>query len=119
VVTGQIGKSPSVHVWDAHTCEKISSFQLSPDSRGVQAVSISPCKRYVAAVDMSNDHKVYVQNIERNCLLLVTEGGKEKILDVQWSKKIDDLRFATVGLKELKFWHPADVTRRLNQKGTF
>ena len=60
VVTGQIGKSPSVHVWDAHTCEKISSFQLSSDSRGVQAVSISPCKRYVAAVDMSNDHKVYV-----------------------------------------------------------
>jgi len=26
VVTGQTGKFPSVHVWDAHTCEKISSF---------------------------------------------------------------------------------------------
>jgi WD40 repeat protein len=66
VVTGQVGKWPSVHVWDALTCEKISSFQLSKDARGVQAVSISPCKRYVAAVDLSNDHKVYVQNIERD-----------------------------------------------------
>ena len=28
VVTGQIGKSPSVHVWDASTCDKIDAFQL-------------------------------------------------------------------------------------------
>jgi hypothetical protein len=28
VVTGQIGKSPSVHIWDAITCEKIDAFQL-------------------------------------------------------------------------------------------
>ena len=26
VVTGQIGKNPSVHVWDAVTCEKIDAF---------------------------------------------------------------------------------------------
>lgn len=26
VVTGQVGKWPSVHVWDALTCEKVSSF---------------------------------------------------------------------------------------------
>jgi len=29
------------------------------------------------------------------------------------------LRFVTVGLKELKFWNPADATKRLSQKGTF
>lgn len=51
VITGQIGKSPSVHVWDSHTCVKQGSFLMAADSRGVQAVSISPCKRYVAAVD--------------------------------------------------------------------
>ena len=28
VVTGQVGKSPSVHVWDANTCEKVTAFQL-------------------------------------------------------------------------------------------
>lgn len=26
VVTGQSGKSPSVHIWDALTCEKIDAF---------------------------------------------------------------------------------------------
>lgn len=26
VVTGQVGKSPSVHVWDANTCEKVTAF---------------------------------------------------------------------------------------------
>ena len=26
VVTGQIGKFPSIHVWDAVTCEKIDPF---------------------------------------------------------------------------------------------
>lgn len=49
----------------------------------------------------------------------MTDGSKDKILDVQWSKRPEDLRFATVGLKELKFWHPANVTRKLQQKGTF
>jgi WD40 repeat protein len=26
IVTGQIGKSPSIHVWDASTGEKIDAF---------------------------------------------------------------------------------------------
>lgn len=36
-----------------------------------------------------------------------------------WSRKPDDLRFCTVGLKELKFWNPAEATKRLVTKGTF
>lgn len=46
------------------------------------------------------------------------EGSKDKIIDIAWSKKPDDLRFCSVGLKELKFWNPADATKRLNFKGT-
>lgn len=34
-ITGQVGKFPSVHVWDSHTCKKVSSFCLDKDSRGV------------------------------------------------------------------------------------
>jgi len=97
----------------------MSSFLLDKDSRGVQAVSISPCKKYVAAVDQSNDHKVFIYNIERNAMLLSTAGGKDKINDIQWSKRPDDLRFATVSPKDLRFWNPADVTKKLSVKGTF
>jgi len=119
VVTGQTGKTPSVHVWDAHSCEQVSTFQLAAGSRGVASVSISPCGRYVACVDLHNDHRVTIYNIQRQKQLLHIEGGKERIFDIAWSRRADDFRFATVSLKEVKFWHPADVTKRLSQKGTF
>ena len=47
------------------------------------------------------------------------EGSKDKVVHLAWSKKPDDLRFATLGLKEIKFWNPADSSKRLNVKGTF
>jgi len=50
---------------------------------------------------------------------MVVEGSKERLFDVAWSKRADDLRFATVGAKTIKFWHPADITKKLNQTGTF
>lgn len=43
VVTGQVGRAPSVHVWDAETGESKTTFKLKPGSRGVAAISISPC----------------------------------------------------------------------------
>lgn len=60
-----------------------------------------------------------IYNIKRNKQLLCIEGSKDKIIHVAWSRKPDDLRFVTVGLKELKFWNPADATKRLFSKGTF
>lgn len=119
VVTGQVGKAPSVHVWDAETAEHKATFKLKEGSRGVAAVSISPCQRYVACVDMHNDHNVIIYNIKRGKQLMTTQGSSDKIINVAWSKKADDLRFVTVGVKELKFWNPADATKKLSQKGIF
>lgn len=113
VVTGQIGKSPSVHIWDANTCEKIDSFQLQLDSKGVAAVSISPCGRYVAAIDKHDKHRVTIYNIARKVELVTVDGSKAEVLDLQWSKRPDDLRFCVVGPKEINFWHPSDVTKKL------
>ena len=73
----------------------------------------------MAAVDLHNDHHVIIYNIKRNKQLLHIEGSKDLIFTVAWSRKPDDLRFATVGLKELKFWNPADATKRLFVKATF
>lgn len=118
VVSGQVGKAPSVHFWDAETCESKGMFKLKEGARGVAAIAVSPCLRYVAVVDMHNDHHVVIYNIKRNKQLLHIEGSKEKIIHCAWSKKVDDLRFCTVGVKELKFWNPADATKRLFTKGT-
>lgn len=118
VVTGQVGKAPSIHIWDSETAESKGMFKLKEGSRGAAAVSISPCLRYVACVDLHNDHHIVIYNIKRNKQLLHIEGSKDKIIHCAWSKKQDDLRFCTVGLKELKFWNPADATKRLFTKGT-
>lgn len=66
---------------------------------------------------MSNDHRVTIYNIERQKNLLTTNGSTDKVLDIAWSKRADDLRFATVTPKQVTFWHPADVTKRLKQPG--
>lgn len=50
-------------------------------------------------------------------MLLTTNGSTDRILDVTWSKRAEDLRFATVTPKQVTFWHPADVTKRLKQPG--
>lgn len=47
------------------------------------------------------------------------EGSKDKIIHIAWSKKPDDLRFASLGAREIKFWNPADATKRLFAKGIF
>lgn len=65
VVTGQAGKTPSVHVWSIEDQKQIATFTLEKGSRGVQAVSLSPCGRYVACVDLHNDHRITIFNIER------------------------------------------------------
>lgn len=66
VVTGQVGKAPSVHIWDAETAESKCMFKLKEGSRGVAAIAVSPCQRYVACVDLHNDHHVVIYNIKKN-----------------------------------------------------
>jgi len=117
VVTGETGQKPKVCVWNAETGEAVMHFELAAGSRGISAVSISPCGRYVACVDLHNDHRVVVYNIQRNKQLLQMNGSTDRIFDLVWSKRPDDLRFATGSLKQIAFWHPADVTKRLKQPG--
>lgn len=71
----------------------------------------------MATADLSNDHRISVYNIERSKNLVTTNGSTDRILDVAWSKRPGDLRFATVTPKQVIFWHPADVTKRLKQPG--
>lgn len=42
-VTGQVGRAPVIFTWDTTTGEKCDRFKLPQGSRGVKAVSYSPC----------------------------------------------------------------------------
>ena len=60
------------------------------------ALSISPCQRYVAAVDQSNEHVMYIYNVQRKKLLLNVSSGSDLVFNIQWSKKPSDMKFAAV-----------------------
>lgn len=79
VVTGECGKMSTIHVWDTKTMTSIANFSLGSSAKGVAAVSISPCQRYVAAVDQSNDHTMYIYNVQRKKMLLSLSAGSDAI----------------------------------------
>ena len=91
----------TVHVWDTNTMTSIANFSLGGTAKGVAALSISPCQRYVAAVDQSNDHTMYIYNVQRKKMLLTLSAGSDAIYNIQWSKKPNDLKFVAVTSRSL------------------
>ena len=119
VATGETGAKSTVHVWDTTTMKSISSFSLGGSAKGVSALSLSPCQRYIACVDSSNDHMMTIYNVNRKKMIVQVSAGTDAIFEIQWSKKPNDLRFAAVTTRSLQFWHPADATKKLYKNGTF
>jgi WD40 repeat protein len=119
IATGECGKQSSVHVWDSNSMSSVARFELGSKAKGVAALSISPCQRYVAAVDQSNDHTMYIYNVQRKKMLLTLPAGSDAIFNIQWSKKPNDLKFVAVSTRALQFWNPADASKKLFKSGTF
>lgn len=59
-VSGQVGKSPPVFVWNTQTGEKRSRLKLAKNARAVAACAISSDGNYIATVDKHNDHNVAI-----------------------------------------------------------
>ena len=45
---------------------------------------------------MSNDHTMYIYNVQRKKMLLSLSAGSDAIYNIQWSKKPNDLKFVAV-----------------------
>ena len=86
---------------------------------GIGALSISPCQRYVAVVDRSNEHLMTIYNIQRKKVLMQMSAGTDAINNIQWSKKQNDLRFVAVTTRSVQFWNPADASKKLFKNGIF
>lgn len=97
----------------------IGDFHLGPTAKGVAALSVSPCARYVAVADMSNDNIVYVYNVERSKMLLVQSSGASPISTIQWSRRDNDLKFVALTSTGIQFWNPANSNNQLIKKGHF
>jgi WD40 repeat protein len=75
--------------------------------------------RYVAVADKTNDHKMYIYNVQRKKMLLDIASGGNMVTAIQWSKKANDLRFVAVNTQNIQFWNPADASKKLFRPGTF
>jgi microtubule-associated protein-like 6 len=104
VVTGEVGANPKVCIWNPSNPESgpTSQFKLGRGRRAVTAVSFSADKRYVAIVDLHNDHYVSVWDAQSGQKQAEDKGGPDKVLDVAWAPS--GTNFCTVGIKHIYFW---------------
>jgi WD40 repeat protein len=85
--------------------EKKARFQLDRGGRGVVAAAISHCGNYVALVDKSNDHNVYVFDANTGAQKMKEKGDGNSIYDICFTQQDGQTHFGTAGAKHIKFWN--------------
>lgn len=103
-VTGQRGSVPLIFTWDACTGAKKARSVMAKGSGGIQAVAISSDCTQFAAVDMSNDHCVYVFDAATGQQKHKAKGDTNKIYDICFSGAPGSYKLCTTGSKHVKFW---------------
>ena len=101
VATGEVGKKSTIHIWDSRTMKMVTFFSLGDSAKGVTALSLSPCQRYVACVDNSNDHMMNIFNVSKKKMIVQVSAGSDPVCDICWSKKPNDLRFSAITTRSL------------------
>jgi len=115
-VSGQVGSKPTIFTWDACTGEKKQRIKIAKGARGIKACAIND-DGWVAAVDLHNEHQVYVFDNQGN-QVLKQKGDTNMIHDVCWDNKPGSKRFSTAGKKHMYFWDASDATGD-KKKGIF
>ncbi|KAL5463172.1 hypothetical protein EMCRGX_G032049 [Ephydatia muelleri] len=105
IATGQIGRDPSIHIWDANSMQTLSILK-GEHSRGVCAVDFSADGKKLASVGLDDDHCIVVWNWSKGEKLATTRGHKDKIFMIKWDPHSQD-QLVTVGVKHIKFWTQA------------
>jgi WD40 repeat protein len=117
-VTGQVGKSPSIFIWDTTTGEKINRFKLAKNSRAVAAVCISPDGDYIGTADKHNDHNVCIFKCSEQTPVFTSKGGPDEILDMAFSKKEGDISCWSAGVKHFAYWNLDNMKKKKGIFGT-
>jgi WD40 repeat protein len=111
-VSGQVGPSPAVFVWDAATGQKKARAKLAKGARGVNAIAISADNSLFAVVDLNDSHNVYLFDAASGQMKGQEKGDTNKIFDVAFSQKPGDNSFCTVGSKHCKFWETTMAVKK-------
>lgn len=102
VATGQVGRDPAIHVWDAVKMETLAILK-GQHERGVCSVDFSGDGKKLASVGLDDNHVIVVWDWRKGEKLATTRGHKDKIFVVKWDPHNAE-RLVTAGMKHIKFW---------------
>ncbi|KAF4017713.1 hypothetical protein G4228_008523 [Cervus hanglu yarkandensis] len=105
VATGQVGRDPSIHIWDTETTKPLSILK-GYHQYGVCAVDFSADGRRLASAGLDDGHTVVLWDWKRGERLSITRGSKDKIFVVKMNPYVPD-KLMTAGIKHIKFWRRA------------
>ena len=105
-VTGQVGKWPSVFVWNTQTGEKKKRFNLQKDARAVTACAISHDGKYIATADRHNDHNVKIFDVDSGDFVYGDKGGPDMIYDLAFTNAPGKYTLWSAGIKAMLMWSP-------------
>ncbi|XP_065069605.1 echinoderm microtubule-associated protein-like 6 [Rhopilema esculentum] len=116
VATGQIGKNPSTHVWDARSMKTVAILK-GFHRRGIICVDFSGDGNMLADVGMDDDHCICVWDWRKQEKIASTRGHKDVIYNLEWNPYEVNL-FVSVGVKHIKFW-AVDGKKIVKRTATF
>ncbi|XP_072121311.1 echinoderm microtubule-associated protein-like 6 isoform X4 [Mobula birostris] len=105
VATGQVGRDPSIHVWDTQTLKCLSLLK-GQHQRGVCALDFSSDGKSLVSIGLDDNHTIVVWDWKRGERLATSRGHKDKIFVVKCNPQHVD-KLVTVGIKHIKFWQHA------------
>lgn len=103
-VTGQVGAQPKLFIWDTESMAVKGQYKLPKNTRGIIACGFSNDGKYVAFVDNSNDHNLYVLEVASSSLKNSQKTGPDAPKALAWSNKPGDYTIGVVGPKVCKFF---------------
>ncbi|CAK9107654.1 Echinoderm microtubule-associated protein-like 6 (EMAP-6) (Echinoderm microtubule-associated protein-like 5-like) [Durusdinium trenchii] len=100
IVTGQLGKTPKIIVWDSETMEAVQT--LTGFHRcGIQSVKFSRDGGSIVSVGLDTDHRIAVHDWKNGIVSTQCNGGALKVLDVDFFP--DGFGLAQCGIDHVKF----------------
>ncbi|XP_042073422.1 echinoderm microtubule-associated protein-like 6 isoform X3 [Haplochromis burtoni] len=102
IATGQIGTTPSIHVWDAMGKQTLSILRC-PHSKGVGYVNFSATGKLLLSVGVDPEHTITVWRWQEGSRACGKAGHPDRIFVVEF-RPDSDAQFVSVGIKHVKFW---------------
>lgn len=106
VATGQVGKQPETHVWDAISMKTVAVLK-GFHKRGIICVDFSGDGKKLADVGLDDDHSICIWDWKKEEKLASTRGHKDMIFVLEWNP-FNPNYLVSVGEKHIKFWAQRD-----------